>query len=86
MDRVGPLVYKNKSLLPAGILKVAGEFSRGDVVGITDSDGRWIARGLSNYTATEIEAIRGKKTGEVRSILAESAYDEVVHRDNLVLE
>jgi glutamate 5-kinase len=80
------LVEKNKSLLPAGITKVIGEFNRGDVVAIGGADGKTIAKGLSNYTATEIESIRGKKTSEVRAILEESAYDEVVHRDNLVLE
>jgi glutamate 5-kinase len=80
------LVEKNKSLLPAGIVKVTGEFNRGDVVAIADGSGKTIAKGLSNYTAAEIESIRGKKTSEVRQILKESAYDEVVHRDNLVLE
>jgi glutamate 5-kinase len=83
---VKALVEKKKSLLPAGIKNVTGNFSRGDVVAIQSIDGRLIARGLSNYSATEIESIRGKKTSEVRSILEESAYDEVVHRDNLVLE
>ena len=80
------VVDKNKSLLPAGILKVAGEFNRGDVIAIAGVNGVVIARGLSNYSAAEIESIRGKKTGEVRAILKESAYEEVVHRDNLVLE
>jgi glutamate 5-kinase len=80
------LVEKNKSLLPAGILKVVGEFNRGDVVAIAGANAVNIAKGLSNYTATEIENIRGKKTSEVRAILKESAYEEVVHRDNLVLE
>jgi glutamate 5-kinase len=83
---VKALVEKNKSLLPAGILKVAGEFNRGDVVAIAGGDGVTIAKGLSNYSAVEIEMIRGKKTAEVRAILEDSAYDEVVHRDNLVLE
>jgi glutamate 5-kinase len=80
------LVEKNKSLLPAGILKVAGEFHRGDVVAIAGVDGVTIAKGLSNYAAVEVENILGKKTAEVREILEDSAYDEVVHRDNLVLE
>jgi glutamate 5-kinase len=80
------LVEKNKSLLPAGILKVTGEFSRGDVVAITGQDGVTIARGLTNYSGAEIEIIRGKRTAEVRALLEESAYDEVVHRDNLVVE
>jgi glutamate 5-kinase len=80
------IVEKNKSLLPAGILKVSGNFAPGDAVAITNSQGRILAKGLSNYAAAEVENIRGKKTVEVRSLLGDSAYDEVVHRDNLVIE
>jgi glutamate 5-kinase len=80
------LAENNKSLLPAGIVKIEGDFNRGDVVGIAGSDGKLIARGLSNYAAGQLEQIRGKKTREVRELMAEGAYDEVVHRDNLVLE
>lgn len=75
----------NCSLLPAGILKVEGAFARGDVVAIRAADGRLLAQGLSNYDAADVGKIRGKKTAEVRSLLHEAAYDEVVHRDNLVL-
>jgi glutamate 5-kinase len=80
------LVERNRSLLPAGICKVEGEFAAGDVVAITCKDGQIVARGLSNYAAGEVQSIRGKKTAEVRSLLGDAAYDEVVHRDNLVLE
>lgn len=79
------LVEKNRSLLPAGIVKVTGSFSRGDVIAIATGDDAVIARGLSNYASGVIERIRGKKTSEVRAMLAEEAYDEVVHRDNLVV-
>ncbi len=75
----------NRSLLPAGIIKVEGDFERGDVVAIHGADGRLLARGLSNYAAGDVDKIRGKKTAEVRSLLHEAAYDEVVHRDNLVV-
>jgi glutamate 5-kinase len=81
---VRALAELKKSLLPAGIVSVDGDFSRGDVVAIAAPDGRIIARGLSNYSAADILRIKGKKTKEVRAMLAESAYDEVVHRDNLV--
>jgi glutamate 5-kinase len=80
------LVEKNKSLLPAGIVSVRGEFSRGDVVAIETETGQPIARGLTNYSAADVERIRGRKTLEVRTILAEEAFDEVVHRDHLVIE
>jgi glutamate 5-kinase len=82
---VAALVEKNKSLLPAGVVKVEGHFSRGDVIAITGPEGRVIGRGLSNYDAGDVMRIRGKKTREVRELLAEAAYDEVIHRDNLVL-
>jgi glutamate 5-kinase len=77
---------RNKSLLPAGIVRVEGMFERGDLIAIKTMAGAMIARGLSNYSAGGIEQIRGKKTGEVRELLGEAAYDEVVHRDNLVVE
>jgi len=75
----------NKSLLPIGIVKTAGEFDPGDVVDVVSADGKLVARGLSNYASADVLRVQGKKTAEVRSLLAEAAYDEVVHRDNLVL-
>lgn len=79
------VTQSNRSLLPAGILSVEGVFERGDVVAIHAADGRLLAQGLSNYDAGDVDRIRGKKTAEVRSLLQEAAYDEVVHRDNLVV-
>lgn len=78
------VVEKNKSLLPAGIVRVEGEFDRGDVVAIHAPDGRAIARGLSNYTAEQLSQIRGKKSAEIRALLGPGAYEEAIHRDNLV--
>ena len=82
---VAALVEKNRSLLPAGIVRVEGEFAPGDVVSIVSPDGVELARGLSNYATADVEKIRGKKTADVRAMLGEAAYDEVVHRNNLVL-
>ena len=82
---VAALTQKNRSLLPAGIVKVEGPFDRGDVIAIKSPDGRTIAQGLSNYDADTTDRIRGKRTQAVREMLAEAAYDEVVHRDNLVV-
>jgi glutamate 5-kinase len=79
------LTEKNKSLLPAGIVRAEGAFQRGDVVAVQKRDGLPIARGLSNYSAGDVRRILGKKTREVREILADEAYDEVIHRDNLVV-
>ena len=66
-------------------LRVRGSVYRGDVVEVCSPDGSAIARGLSNYSSTDVDRIRGKKTADVRALLAEAAYDEVVHRDNLVI-
>ena len=79
------VAQKNRSLLPAGIVRVDGAFERGDVVEILSPAGVCIARGLTNYASEDVQRIRGKKTQEVRTLLAEGAYDEVVHRDNLVV-
>ena len=76
---------RNRSLLPAGVVSVRGTFVTGDVVEIQSSDGRAIARGLTNYAAADVERVRGKKTADVRALLAEAADDEVVHKDNLVV-
>jgi glutamate 5-kinase len=79
------LVENGKSLLPSGILRVEGRFGVGDMVSCTGLDGAEIARGLTNYHSHEIEQIQGRKTHEIKSILSYKSYDEVIHRDNLVL-
>jgi glutamate 5-kinase len=80
------LAEQNRSLLPAGVVRTEGSFAHGDVVAVQSEDGKLIARGLSNYSSSEMDQIRGKKTSQVRQILGEAAYDEAIHRDNLVLE
>lgn len=82
---VKAVIERKKSLLPAGIAKVEGAFSRGDVIAIRDAAGQIVARGLSNFSSADVERIRGKKTAEIRELLGQIAYDEVVHRDNLVV-
>ncbi len=77
------LLAGGKSLLPSGITGVSGRFVRGDTVAILDSAGREIARGLTNYGASEIDRIKGLKTSEVAKQLGEKPYDEVVHRNNM---
>lgn len=75
----------SKSLLAIGIVSVAGEFEKGDVVGIHDADGHEFARGLTNYATNEARQVRGLRTNEARQTLGLAFYEEVVHRDNLVL-
>ncbi|MGE5612403.1 MAG: glutamate 5-kinase [Bacillota bacterium] len=83
---VTAVTKKNRSLLPAGVVDVEGTFDRGDLIAIKAPDGRMVARGLSNYSAAAMQQILGKKTSEVRSLLGEAAYDEVIHRNNMVVE
>ncbi|MEO6811889.1 MAG: glutamate 5-kinase [Isosphaeraceae bacterium] len=75
----------NKSLLPIGILDVAGSFRKGDVVGIRDPDGVEFARGLTNYATADVRQILGLRTDQIRQVLGSALCDEVVHRDHLVL-
>ena len=75
----------NKSLLAIGVVDVVGEFDRGDVVGVRDAGGVEFARGLTNYATADARQIRGLRTDQARQALGETPYDEVVHKDNLVL-
>ncbi len=77
---------KDKSLLPSGILRIEGGFERGDAVRLCSMDGTEFAKGVTNYSSSELSLIRGKKTSEIAPILGYQYGDEIVHRDNLVLE
>jgi glutamate 5-kinase len=79
------LVAKQTSLLPVGIHKVDGRFSKGALLNIRDKNGKLIAKGLSSYGSEELRLIKGKRTKEIATILGTSFYEEAVHRDNLVL-
>lgn len=79
------LLHKGKSLLSAGVKKVMGVFAYGDSVILSDEKGKEFAKGLVNYSSEELDRIKGKKTSEIEGILGYKYYDEVVHRDNLVL-
>ena len=79
------LTKNGKSLLPSGLINVTGNFKFGDAVSCLDDDGSEFARGLVNYNANEVNRIKGKRTGEIEGILGHRHYDEVIHRDNLVI-
>jgi len=83
---VRAVVEGRKSLLPSGVIKVSGEFAAGDAVACLDSVGRVVARGLVNYAAPEVAKICGLKTSEIAKQLGYKYYDEVIHRDNLVVD
>ena len=76
---------KGKSLLPAGVRRVEGSFTRGDTVSIITAKGREIARGLVTYDAPDAARIAGLKSGEIEKVLGFRGRDELIHRDDMVL-
>ncbi|ACL68954.1 glutamate 5-kinase [Halothermothrix orenii] len=80
------LVYRGKSLLPGGITGVEGDFSEGEPVRVINHSGKEIGRGLVNYSSEEIRVIQGHHTTDISSLLGYMKQEEVIHRDNLVIE
>ena len=81
---IGALL-SGKSLLPAGVKLVSGNFSRGDTVAILSPEGREIARGLVAYDAADAVRIAGLKTVEIETVLGYEARSAMIHRDDLVV-
>ena len=81
----GALVRDHRSLLPAGIQYVEGEFSRGEAIYVVDSNGVKIACGIANYAARDIGKIQGMNSELIEETLGYHYGQEVVHRNNLVL-
>lgn len=82
---VKALLHNGKSLLPIGIVDVEGDFGVGSAVAFTDSRQHALGIGLVNYSAADIRAIKGLPTSEIKTRLGSKPYDEVIHRDNLVV-
>jgi glutamate 5-kinase len=82
---VSKLKSDGSSLLPIGMIAVNGDFSRGEVIAILDSQGQEVARGLANYAAAEARLLCRKPSGQMAELLGYAAEPEMVHRDNLVL-
>ena len=78
------IVNHGRSLLAVGVIRVEGEFQKGDVVALCEEHGRELGRGLINYHAGEMRRIAGQPTEKIDQLLGHCPYDEVVHRDNLV--
>lgn len=74
-----------KSLLPAGVLQVIGDFQRGDALIVRDTQGKEIARGLSAYSSIDAMRLRGRRSQEIEALLGFQGRDEIIHRDDLVL-
>ena len=79
------VTVKGKSLLPSGVREIRGSFGAGDCVRCVDDTGREFARGLVNYSAQELRKIKGSHSGKIEAILGYKAYDEIIHRDDLVV-
>jgi glutamate 5-kinase len=76
---------RGASLLASGVVAVEGRFFAGDVVAVRDGGGRELARGLTNLSADEARLVIGRSSAEIAGILGRQSFDELIHRDNLVL-
>jgi len=74
-----------KSLLPAGVTDVSGDFERGDAIEVRAPDGAVIAKGLTAYAANDIRAIKGQKSDAIEKVLGYRGRSEIIHRDDLVV-
>ena len=85
-DGVAKALVSGKSLLPAGVRKVEGDFSRGDCVIIRDADGHELGRGLANYDADEAAKIAGHNSAEIETLIGTPGRAALIHRDDMVLK
>jgi glutamate 5-kinase len=82
---VDALTKRGKSLLASGIVSVTGSFEAGDPISCLDPDGKEFAKGLVNCSSDTLMKIKGLKTAEIQQRLGPQEYEEVIHRDNLVI-
>jgi glutamate 5-kinase len=78
-------LQNGKSLLPAGVIAVSGQFERGDAVEVRAADGRIVGRGLTAYAAADVQAIKGQQSDDIENILGFRGRSEVIHRDDLAI-
>ena len=79
------LLVHNRSLLPAGVKEVRGDFNRHDAILIIDTQGKKIACGVTNYSSVEVTTIKGLHSDRIQEALGHRYGDEIVHRNNLAL-
>ena len=79
------MLENQKSLLPVGVLRVEGDFARGETVVVKDQGGQEICRGITNYKASDIEAIKGRHSEQIEAILGYNYGTTLIHRDNMVI-
>ncbi len=79
------LVQKEKSLLPGGVVRTEGLFQEGAIVGVYNAANRMIGKGITYYSSADIEKIRGKRTASINKAEVRRYYDEIIHRDNMII-
>jgi glutamate 5-kinase len=79
------LTLRGKSLLASGVVAVQGEFAVGTAVEFLGPEGEPLGVGLVNYSAADIRRVMGLRSQHIRQVLGHKSYDEVIHRDNLVI-
>ena len=85
IDNGASRALKNgKSLLPAGIIKVEGQFLKGENILIVDENGKDCARGLTSFSSEEIIKVKGLKSDQIENVLGYSSKSEIIHRDDMV--
>jgi glutamate 5-kinase len=85
-DGAARALRAGKSLLPAGVTAISGRFERGDTVSVCTADGREVARGIVAYGDAEAARIVGRRSADIAALLGYAGRDELVHRDDLVLQ
>ena len=78
-------LHQGRSLLPAGITRVDGQFDRGDMLAVVNHEGVEIARGLTAYSSADAQRIAGHQSQEIEALLGFAGREEMIHRDNLVM-
>lgn len=76
---------QGRSLLPAGITAVSGDFERGDLIDIYDLDHKLIARGLASYSSAEANMLKGHKSADFEKLIGYQGRAELIHADDLVV-
>ncbi len=82
---VQKVLEEGKSLLPIGVIRIEGEFARGEIISCIDGNGHEIARGLSNYSSSEASLISRHKSSDIKNILGYEGDQELIHRDNMIV-
>ena len=77
-------IRNGKSLLPAGVKRINGNFEKGDHILIKDESNKERGRGISSFSSLEIEKIKGSHSSEIKNILGYSSREEIIHKDDLV--